>query len=145
MIRTSTLFIFALIFSSCAFKAVSPVGFAQYRGKRIHRSVHHDGITYRVKHVRNKPYAKLEFWKEALHTRMSDAGYTFIDTSTVIAGSDTGAILELAAPLGNEDYSYVIALFQKKKRIVIVESSGEVIRFQKEKHNILQAIRRLVL
>jgi hypothetical protein len=132
------------------FDASAPQGFAPYTGwhallTREFRAVSSDGVVYRVRREANEPVAELSFWKEALKKRMLDAGYVFVADSSVKAGTTTGYLLELAAPMGAQDYSYLVAAFVDGKHIIVVESAGEVTRLAKHKADIVKAMEALSL
>lgn len=123
-----------------SFTAQAPSGFATYEKGGAFRAVSPDGVIYRVRDEKNKPQAELAFWKEALKKRMLDAGYRFVSESDVKAGAAPGYLLELNAPQGSQDYTYLTALFVQGDRLVIVESAGEVSRFKSRRDVVLEAI-----
>jgi hypothetical protein len=124
-------------------KAPAPEGFAAYKGDKPFRAVSADGVVYRVRTESDASDAALDFWKEALKKRMLDAGYTFLRESDIKASEQPGYLLELTAPLGPRDYTYLIAIFKHGKRLVVVESSGEVSIFEKRRGAVLDAIAKL--
>jgi len=127
------------------FDATAPVGFAAFAGGRQFRAVSSDGVSYRVRQESNDPQADLAFWREALKKRMIDAGYAFVADSEIKAGAVAGYLLELAAPVGAQDYSYTVAIFVSGKHVTIAESAGEVTRFRAHRQDVLAAIGRLQL
>ncbi len=130
-----------LALSGCRdFEATAPAGFAAFEDPSAFRAVSPDGVTYLVRSEANEPFAKLSFWQEALKKRMVDAGYAFVSDSEVKAGPRTGYLLELAAPVGVEDYTYLIAIFARGEDLLIVESAGEVTRFVQHRDAIIKAI-----
>jgi hypothetical protein len=136
-----------LLFSGCVEKKIMvkeypyPDGFAVY--SRYNRAISPDGVVYRIRKQINKPYAKLSFWKEALKKRMVDTGYIFVKENDILSGKKKGYLIELTAPYGEEDYTYLISIFLKEKEILIVEASGEVLLFKKQRGNILAAIKKI--
>lgn len=118
----------------------APEGFAP--GKRARRfvAVSPDDVVFRVRTARNKPMADLAFWKEAMLTRMTAAGYRVITTGDVKAGDTPGALLELSAPDGAQDAAYLVALFVDGRRLVLVEAAGEVGRFAARRAAVVGAI-----
>jgi len=144
--RLVVLITVSLIYSGCAsFHATPPKEFAPYKGKNTYRAVSPEGVNFRVRTEENKPFAELSFWKEAMQNRMIDAGYTFVDSSNININEKAGFMLELAAPLGPEDYSYLISIVLKGKEIIIIEAAGEVNKFQKRKPDIIEAIKKIEL
>ena len=133
----------AVLWNCAGFKAVPPEGFGEYDGKIIYRAVSPDGVAYCVKAVDNEPFAELPFWKEAMTKRMTDAGYKVVDTTSVTVGQKKGTALELAAPLGQFDYSYLIVIVPGEKKILIAEASGRVKHFQARKDAIIAAIEKI--
>ena len=127
--------------ASCRdFEAVAPEGFATFESLSDFRAVSSDGVTYRVRTEENEPAADLAFWREALKKRMQDAGYTVVKEGAIDAKGRPGYLLELAAPIGRQDYAYAIGIFVRGKRIVIVESTGEVTRFAGHRKAVLAAM-----
>ena len=118
----------------------TPAGFAP--GKKASRpvAVSPDDVVFRVRTARNKPKADLDFWKEALRTRMKEAGYRLTSESEVRAGDTPGALLEVAAPDGASDAAYLIVIFVDGSRLVIVEAAGEAGRFAPRRQAILDAV-----
>lgn len=139
------LFVLALaLLAGCnSFEATAPEGFAAYKGNKPFRAVSADGVVYRVRTEPETSDATLDFWKEALKKRMLDAGYTFLRESEVKASSQPGYVLELTAPYGERDYTYLVAVFKSGKHVVLVESSGEVRVFEKHRAQIMDAIAKL--
>lgn len=141
-------FLVGILLSGCTPKEVVvddypfPDGFAVY--KRFNRAISGTGVMYRVRTQKNKPYAKLDFWKEALKKRMLDTGYTFIKDEGIKSGKKKGYLIELTAPYGEDDYTYMIAVFLKNKDdILIVEAAGEILDFKRERSKVVDAIKKI--
>jgi hypothetical protein len=134
-----------LLLGCRGFDAKAPVGFAAFADRRQFRAVSSDGVTYRVHRDANSPKADLAFWREALKKRMIDAGYIFVSDAEIKARAEPGYWLELAAPVGAQDYTYAVAIFVRGSHIVIAESAGEVAKFRKHKDEILAAVTALEL
>ena len=131
-------------FSGCrTIVSNAPTGFAAYRGENPFRAVSHDGVMYRVRNAKNKPFAGLPFWKTALKKHMTDSGYRFISESEISSGNLTGYMLELTAPVGDKDYTYLIALFVKGDTLLIAEASGEISHFKNYRSSITDAIKKI--
>jgi hypothetical protein len=135
-----------LILAGCGFNPQVPREFAQYhRGyvfKGPLRAVSPDGVLFTVRTEANRPKADLAFWRDAMKTRMSQAGYRVVaDTNCSMKGSE-GALLKLAAPVGNQDYLYWIAfsLNPSGSRILVAEAAGESKRFMARQEGIAKAI-----
>jgi len=142
--RVLGLGVLALLLAACEpFAAHAPKGFAAYDDWRGFRAASADGVVYRVRRADNDPEADLSFWREALKKRMLDAGYAFLRDGDVEAHGHRGYLLELAAPLGERDYQYVVALFVAGGKLVLVESAGEVTRFAPRHDDVVAAIREL--
>lgn len=130
----------------CAIHPATPREFAHYdRGlifKGGLRAVSPDGVLFTVRCEKNKPKADLAFWREAMRTRMEQAGYRVTaDTSVTMRGGE-GALLKLAAPVGNQDYLYWIAfkLNPSASRLLVAEAAGESRRFLARQDDIAKAI-----
>lgn len=117
-----------------------PRTFAPYRSPGGYHAVNPDGVLFRVRRARHRPRADLAFWKEAMKKRMLDAGYRFHDEGDVTAGGVEGTWLELTAPLGVDDYTYLVAVFPKRCRLVIVEAAGPVEDYQPVRDDILETL-----
>ena len=107
-------------------RVTTPDGFSAWRKAGRYRAVSPDGALLRVRSVRNKPKATLSFWKDALRERMQRAGYVVHAESDVEVDGVSGSMIELAAPLGTEDWSYVVTVFPRGGKLVLFEAAGEV-------------------
>lgn len=134
-----------ILLSGCMnMNATAPKGFAQYDKGKDFRAVSSEGILYRVRKEENYPKADLSFWKEALKKRMTDSGYTFLSDASIKANATEGYLLELAAPFGQLDYAYLIAIFVHGNSIYIAEATGEVTLLKKDREVIVEAMRQIL-
>jgi hypothetical protein len=117
-----------------------PDGFSAWRKKGRYRAASSDDVLFRVRSERHKPKAELAFWKEAVRERMVAAGYRLVAEGDIEAGGTKGATIELAAPIGTEDWTYLVAFFLDGRRLVVVESAGEITKFDARRAAILEAI-----
>jgi hypothetical protein len=120
-----------------------PEGFAPYKAREAFRAVSPDGVVFRVRAAEHEPEADLAFWKEAMTKRMVEAGYQIHAESGVEASGTPGALLELTAPFGTDDYSYLLAIFPAGKELIIVEAAGEVATFAARRDAVISAIQRV--
>ena len=120
-----------------------PAGFAPYTQSGEIKAVSPEGVVYRVRSVDNKPFAELTFWKEALKKRMLDAGYIFLTEAPIEADAQEGYLLELTAPYGQQDYTYLVAVFVRGNKITIAETAGEVSDLAARRDAVLEAIQNL--
>lgn len=130
---------------SSKFVTTTPDGFARYKTRTIFKSVSPDHVVYRIRTVKNKPYANFDFWKEALPERMKNAGYRVIRDSIVANTNGDALLLEMAAPIGTADYSYIVMMTVKGKRILIAEAAGQYTDFQNRKTSIIAALEKTAL
>jgi hypothetical protein len=136
----------AALLSACGFNPRAPEEFAQYhRGylfKGPMRAMSPDGVLFTVRTESNDPKADLAFWRGAMKTRMSQAGYRVVADTTCSMHGTEGALLRLAAPVGNQDYLYWIAfsLNPSGSRILVAEAAGESKRFLARQDDIAKAI-----
>ena len=136
----------AVAVSGCAsFTATAPLGFAAVSGHDPFRAISPDGVVFRVRHEANQPKAELAFWKEALKNRLLAVGYTYVSEREVKASGRPGALLELAAPMGQVDFSYLVAIFVTAGDVVIVETAGPVLKLKERVPAVEAAIAALVL
>lgn len=136
----------AILLAGCAYHPVAPREFAQYhRGyvfKGPLRAISPDGVLFTVRTEKNKPRADLAFWRDAMKNRMGQAGYRVVaDTGCSMQGRE-GALLKLAAPVGNQDYLYWIAftLSPSGRRILVAEAAGDARTFLARQAEISKAI-----
>jgi hypothetical protein len=122
-------------------KATAPEGFAPGRKGCRFSAISPDDVVMRVRTDKTRRAADLAFWKEAMRTRMKDAGYHVVSEGDITSASGPGALLELSAPDGQQDDTYLVALFVDGRRLVIVEAAGEVSRFAPRREAILASIR----
>jgi hypothetical protein len=122
-------------------KATAPEGFAPGRKGCRFSAISPDDVVMRVRTDKTRRAADLAFWKEAMRTRMKDAGYHVVSEGDIMSASGPGALLELSAPDGQQDDTYLVALFVDGRRLVIVEAAGEVSRFAPRREAILASIR----
>ena len=134
-----------LFFCSCQTvkKNTTPGGFAAYKGTEIFRAVSPDGVMFSVRSAKNEPYAELDFWKVALKKHLLDSGYHFIKESDIKSGNEDGYMLEVSAPVDNQNYIYATAIFVQKNKIIIAESAGTVLNFESKRKAVMDAIRNL--
>lgn len=136
-------FLLAVSISNCSkpFLTAAPDGFAVYKSRKKFKSVSPDHIVYRVRTVKNKPYADFSFWREALPERMKNAGYRVISDTVLPIKNNSALLLEMAAPMGETDYSYLVMMVVKKKKILIAESAGIFTVLQKRKSSVIDALK----
>jgi hypothetical protein len=120
-----------------------PDGFSAWKKEGRYRAASPDGVLFRVRSVRHKPPAELPFWKEAVRERMVAAGYRLVSESEVEAGGVAGGLVELAAPIGTEDWTYLVAFFPAGRKLVLAEAAGEISEVEPRKEALLAAIRAL--
>ena len=120
-----------------------PDGFSAWRRMGRYRAASPDAVLFRVRSVRHEPRAELSFWKEAVRERMVAAGYTVQAESDIAAGEAQGGLLELAAPLGTEDWTYLIAFFPDGRRLIVAEAAGEISELDARRDAVVEAIRQL--
>ncbi len=139
--------LFLLSAAGCSSKFVTstPDGFASYKQKSIFKSVSPDHVVYRIRTVKNDPYANFDFWKEALPERMKNAGYRVIRDSVITNNNGDALLLEMAAPIGTADYSYLVMMMVKDKKILIAEVAGQYADFQNRKESIVAALGKTAL
>ncbi|MFW6245411.1 MAG: hypothetical protein ACOC36_05945, partial [Fibrobacterota bacterium] len=102
------------------------------------RAVSPEGVVYRIRHEKNKPYAEFSFWCEAFEKRMVDTGYRF--SSDTVDNESQRAVYEFAAPVGHMDYVYLVGLIPIKKEIVLIEAAGDAVQFQQYRDAVFKAI-----
>jgi hypothetical protein len=136
----------AALLAGCSLNPAVPEHFAPYHRGYLFKgdleAVSPDGVIFTVRCEKNKPRADLAFWREAMKTRMGQAGYRVTaDTACTMQGRE-GALLKLAAPVGNQDHLYWIAfsLDPSGSRILVAEAAGEAKKFLARQQDIAKAI-----
>jgi len=119
---------------------VAPEGFAPYAKDKRFQALSPDDVVYRIRRAKNDPVADLTFWKEAMRTRMLDAGYHLLTDTEIQANGKAGTLLELGAANGEQDQTYLIGLFVRGADLIIVEASGESERFAARREAVVKAI-----
>lgn len=122
----------------------TPAGFSAWKKTSRARAASADGALYRVRVEQHKPRAELAFWKEAVRERSVAAGYRVVAESDVEAGGVPGASIELLAPIGTEDWTYLITFFPVGGKVVVAEAAAEVTVFDAHRDAILAATKALV-
>lgn len=120
-----------------------PEGFSAFRDERRYRAASPDGVLFRARTVKHEPRADAAFWQEAVRERARAAGYRIVADEAITVGGVEGVRLELQAPLGEEDWTYLVAFFPSGRRVAIVEAAGQVARFDERRGAILAAIEAL--
>lgn len=130
---------------SSKFVTTTPDGFAPYKQKRMFKSVSPDHVVYRIRTVKNDPFANFDFWKEALPERMKNTGYRVIRDSVISNSKGNALLLEMAAPIGTADYSYLVMMKVKDTKILIAEAAGQYADFQNRRESIIAALGKTAL
>jgi hypothetical protein len=116
-------------------------GFAPYTMRREARAVSPDNVLLRVRAEKHRPEADLAFWQEALLERMVAAGYRQAgDPEPITVDGVQGALVTFNAPVGVDDYAYMVGIFPDGKRLYIVEAAGEISRFEPRREAIEAAV-----
>lgn len=135
-----------LVTSGCTTTSVkmsAPDGFAVYKDSAGFRAISADAVIYQIRELENKPSADLEFWKKALKKQMIDSGYHFVAELDFDGVAGRGYLIELAAPVQREDYSYLLALYVNKNRLIVIESTGEVSKVKQYRAGIITAMQNI--
>jgi hypothetical protein len=103
-----------------------PDGFSAWKDERAFRAASPDGILVRARTEPHEPEADLAFWTEAARARMTAAGYKLVAEEPIEASGTPGTLLELAAPVGTEDWTFIVAFVPAGRKILVVEIAGEV-------------------
>ncbi len=138
--KSRSLVLFVLVGAAACVDAAVPAGFAEFDDDRLQvRAVSANGVMFRVRSEENEPEAELSFWREALKKRMLDAGYALVNEGELTMGGKPAYLLELAAPVGIEDYTYLLGITVRGGDILIAEAAGEVTRLAAHRPAILTA------
>jgi hypothetical protein len=128
---------------SCGARPTAPTGFAPFPRRKAFAAVSPDDVLFRVRTMKNKPRADLDFWTEALRKRLLDAGYRLTEEGKIPSAGPEGRYLELVAPDGERDARWIVALFVEGGQITVAEAAGEAAKFTGRREAVLQALRAL--
>jgi hypothetical protein len=92
----------------------------------------------RVRRMKNRPASTLTFWREALELRLKEQGYK-VQESSLIQGKE-GHLLELSAPLGPEDWLWLVAIYVDGRHILVVEAAGPAVQMQARRAELVSAL-----
>jgi hypothetical protein len=116
-----------------------PEGFSAWDDKRGYRAISADGVVFRIRRVEHEPEGELAFWRDAARERMVAAGYELLGEG-LLEGRDDAAWLDLAAPIGDQDWGYLVAFYPRGEDLVIAEAVGEVRALDARKDALLAAM-----
>lgn len=120
---------------------IAPDGFAPYKMRREARAVSPDGVVMRVRAEKHRPQADLPFWEEALLERMAAAGYRKAgDPERITVDGAEGSLVVFNAPMGVDDYTYMVAIFPRGRKLIIAEAAGEIATFDEHEEAVRAAI-----
>ena len=141
--RTSGTLLVLCCIGCTAVQATAPKGFAPLQHGDDYRAVHAEGLVYRVRQEDNAPRAELAFWAQALKHRMKQTGYILVAEQPIRASNLPGKLLELAAPVGDKDHAYLVAIFVRGDTLTIAEAAGERQQLKTQRAQIIAAIRQI--
>jgi len=124
----------------------TPAGFAAWRKQGRWQAVSPDGVGVRIRSARipSKNRASVDFWSEALKTRMLEAGYTLDAEQTLTTdGGHELHVLELSGANGPVDQAFVVGIAVHGPRVIIAEASGEVAAFGEHRSAIVDSLQSL--
>jgi hypothetical protein len=101
-----------------------PEGFAVYDDPEVVRAVSPEGVRFRVRYEAHEPEQTLEFWREALRRHLERSGYGLLEEESFSAAAGEGALFEWVAPVGTEDWVYLIAVVPAGDQLIVAEAAG---------------------
>ncbi len=131
-----------MVLASCATvpSVEVPAGFAAYRDTAPPKAVSPEGVGFMLRQVDNEPPQSLEFWGAALERHMAEAGYLLVDQERFVAVAGSGIAFEWTAPVGEEDWLYLVAIVVAGDRILIAEAAGSVDRYRAYREAVREAL-----
>ncbi len=117
-----------------------PAGFAPYRDSELPSAVSPDGVAFRLRRTANEPVQTLEFWAAALERHLTETGYLLASREDFAAPAGPGVSFEWLAPMGEEDWYYLVAIVVSDDDILIGEAAGPVARYREHRASILDAV-----
>lgn len=128
------------------FTAAPPTGFAAYERGYPFQAVSPDGVLFQVRRVDpNVDGASLEYWTTAAREQLVAAGFELLREQGLEVAGQAGQLLELSAPQGPEDFIYLVALTVTGDEILLIEASGQAVRYEVRRAAVLEAARGVVL
>ncbi len=134
---------FVLLFSACAYKAPVPNGFAEFDYGDDFKAVNPEGVVYRVKVLENDPKADLEYWTEAVRTRMEHSGYKEISKEEFKGTLPKLSSTKYVAPYKGKAYQYQIVIGVDGDDIYLLEAAGELEKMAEYQKDIDEAIKKI--
>jgi len=104
-----------------------PDGLAEMEtGKGFFSAISPEGLSLRLRTVKNYPEKDIDFWTAALGKQLTGVGYYPAgDNRGFKSPAGKGSYFEWGLPYIGEDYLYLTAICVKGKKILILEAAGE--------------------
>jgi hypothetical protein len=105
------------------------------------------GVVIAVRAVEAPRHTSVAFWSEAITQRMqAGQGYALLGTRDVKAASgQSGKLLTFGRDQNGQTFDYWVAVFPRKKRVVLLEAGGRRSPFEKARPDIEQALASLTM
>ena len=116
----------------------TPDGFAAYRATTA--AVSPEGVGFRLREVPNDPRQSSAFWSAVLERHMTEAGYALVRREGFTATAGPGIAFEWAAPVGEEDWIYLVALVVAGESILVAEAAGPVEKYRRHREAVIDAL-----
>lgn len=135
----------ALTQSCSSFEISKPEGFAAYQKQRSQfRAISPKGVRFMVKEIRNDPKGNLATWTDIIESHLMNLGYHGIQKQEIKTKQGTkGSLIVSHYNLHNRQYTYLLALFVKEDKIILIQTAGEAKEHQNHSLNIIEAIKTL--
>jgi hypothetical protein len=142
---TLAVFVSAIVAADGCDRIPTPEGFVELKpvGAYSYRAVSADGAVILVRSVENPKQGTLAFWTQAVKNELvASRGYTLDGESAVkTKGGLAGTELTMRTHLEGVEYLYVVTLFVRGNRVVIVEATGPKTALTPSLPKIREAIR----
>lgn len=104
----------------------TPAGFAGFESAELPTAISAEGVGFRLRSVENEPAQTLDFWAHALERHLTESGYLPRERTPFRAPAGDGIAFEWIAPVGADDWAYLVAIVVTGTEILIAEAAGPV-------------------
>lgn len=109
------------------------------------RSTSADGIVIAVRDIENEQEGTLEFWAEAVTSKLRDSrGYAMLEESDISAGGVQGKQIRFGRDESGHSYRYWVTVFVRSEganaRIWVIEAGGRQEVFERRQEEIERTI-----
>jgi Domain of unknown function (DUF4349) len=114
-----------------------PEGFSVYRRSVNFRAVSPEGVRIRVRLLKPEPDMDIDFWQTAVLEHLKAAGYEPRGEARRLGSAGEGGFAAMwLLPYGGEEYVYDTAFIPRGRKMMIVESAGQLQHYDRRRGEI---------